>query len=286
MSKPNITTESRTCKNPKCRKKYVAEVVHLLGVRIVRGSGYCPDCVQLIPKVPGEVEETTPERIARERREMRESSGISPKFMTEDFSTFEQDSQPKAFKKCWEFAESFPLTEPQGKQSLVLYSEHSWGVGKTHLVCAIGHRILDRWKGERIGRRLVLFISEPDLYMRIQSTYGYSPEEKSRHENEADIIRQLTSASLLIIDDVGKRQVTDKENKFVRRIMFAVIDGRYKAMLPLVLTANLNPDGLKTYLGGGEDEASFDRLAEMCGGRSGRGVKFFQMEGSSFRRRK
>lgn len=284
MSKPVITTESRVCKNPKCRKEYVAEVVHLLGVRIVRGSGYCPDCVQLIPKVPEEVKETTPERIARGRREMRESSGIPPKFMAEDFSTFEQDSQPKAFKKCLEFAESFPLVEPQGKQSLVLYSEHSWGVGKTHLACAIGHRILDRWKGERIGRRLVLFVSEPDLYVRIQSTYGsFSRDERPNHENESDIIRQLTGASLLIIDDVGKRRVQDL--RFVQRIMFSIIDGRYKAMLPLVLTANLSPDGLKSYLGGGEDEASFDRLTEMCGGRSGKGVKFFQLEGPSYRRK-
>ena len=244
--------------------------------------GYCPDCRKKYkPSEP--VEETAPERVARQRRMMRLSCGIPPKFMTEDFSTFEMGRQDKAFKKCWEYAEDFPITIPQGYHSLVLYSDHSWGVGKTHLACSIGHRILDRWQGERVGRSLVLFVSEPDIYTRIQATYGHPLEERYRQETEADIIRQFTSAGLLIIDDVGKRQVADP--RFVQRTMFSIIDGRYKAMLPVVLTANLNQGQLKSYLGGGEDEASFDRLTEMCGGRSGKGVKFFQLEGESYRRR-
>ena len=113
----------------------------------------------------------------------------------------------KPLRSAGTMPRAFLSAIPQGYHSLVLYSDHSWGVGKTHLACSIGHRILDRWQGERVGRSLVLFVSEPDIYTRIQATYGHPLEERYRHETEADIIRQLTSASLLIIDDVGKRRV-------------------------------------------------------------------------------
>ena len=202
--------------------------------------------------------------------------------MNEDFFTFKKGKQDKAFQKCWNYAENFPLAAPQGYPSLVLFSERSWGVGKTHLVCALGHRLLDRWKGEKIGRPIIKFISEPDLYLQIQATYNYSPEDRLHRESEASIIQSLLQPCLLIIDDVGKRKVQD--GRFVQRIMFAIIDGRYKAMLPIVLTANLGQNGLKAYLGGGEDEASFDRLIEMCGGKSGKAIKFFRLEGPSYRR--
>jgi DNA replication protein DnaC len=286
MTQPDIRKELRTCKNSECKKEYEASIMNLLGARIVRGGGYCPDCAKKLFEREEAMEKgiITPEEINRQRRLWRLRCGIPPKFANEDFSTFEKDRQPKAFKKCWDYAENYPLGAPQSYPSLVLFSEHSWGVGKTHLVCSIAHRILDRWNGERINCP-VLFISEPDLYMRIQATYNYSLEEKYSKEDESDIISHLTSAGLLILDDVGKRRVHDP--RFVQRIMFSVIDGRYKAMLPIVLTANLNPEQLKVYLGGGEkDEASFDRLLEMTGGMVRPGViRFLKLEGDSFRRK-
>ena len=66
----------------------------------------------------------------------------------------------------------------------------------------------------------------------------------------------------------------------MQRVLFSIIDGRYKAMRPMVVTANLSPEGLKLYLGGGGDEASFDRLWEMVKG------KFIKIEGESYRRMK
>ena len=146
MGKPNITYEKRTCLH--CGKEYEAEITNLFGVKICLQGRYCPECTFKLVVIPTEEPEETPaEWLARTRRQMREYSGIPSRFMGEDFSTFKKGRQDKAFQKCWNYAENFPLMAPQGYPSLVLFSEHSWGVGKTHLACAIGHRLLDQWKG-------------------------------------------------------------------------------------------------------------------------------------------
>lgn len=274
----DIAKEPRVCKNPDCKREYEAHILTILGTRIIFGWGYCPECAKKVLEEEEAREESMKlEKIAHQRRRWRLTCGIPPKFMTEEFGTFDKERQLKAYEKCLGYANNYPLTNPRGYSSLLLFSEHSWGVGKTHLVCSIAHHILGRWTGEDTGCP-VLFISEPDLYMRITATYNYSLEEKSYRESETDIIKQLTAVGLLILDDVGKRRVTDP--RFVQRIMFSIIDGRYKAILPMVLTANLDPERLRVYLGGGqEDEATFDRLLEMTGG------KFLEIEGESYRRK-
>jgi len=168
---------------------------------------------------------------------------------------------------------------------MVMFSEASWGVGKTHLAGAIAHRILDRWQGDPFMCP-VLFVSEPDILLQITATYNFNLEEKQTRESESDIINRLIAVPLLIIDDVGKRKVSDL--RFVQRIHFSIIDGRYKKLKPIVLTANLDSEGLGRYLGGinpaeartdGVDEATLDRLIEMCGG------QFDKMDGKSYRRK-
>ena len=265
--------ERRVCKDPECKKEYDATVCQLMGVKIVMGDGWCPECNESFWKKKKAEEKLKLDASNNHTRRLwRLRCGIPPKFQNEDFSTFIILRQPKAFKVCWDYAENYPLLKPRGYKSLVLFSEQSWGVGKTHLSCSIGHRILDRWNGEDINCP-VLFVSEPDLYLRLQATYQ---DRGIAKETEADIIKQLVGVDLLIMDDIGKRRVVDP--KFVQRIMFAVIDGRYKTMRPMVLTANLSPDGLGEYLGGGrQDEASIDRLVEMSG------KHFDKMEGKSYR---
>jgi len=294
MTKPKITKEKRTCKNPACRKEYEAEVVHLLNTNLIRGDGFCPECAKKeYETIEAKEQAKSLEAINHQRLEWRKTCGIPLKFMNEDFSTF-KDKRPdmetnleKAYKMCWEYAEKYPISDPWGYHSLLLFSDHSWGVGKTHLASAIPHRILDQWNGERFVCP-VRFISEPDIYTMIQATYNYSQEEKQYRQSEADIIKELTRVPLLVIDDIGKRRVQDP--RFVQRTMFSIIDGRYKALLPMVLTANLSPERLAEYLGGGqlkdkrfsdkpgiEDMASFDRLMEMCRGR------FLRIDGKSYR---
>jgi len=213
--------------------------------------------------------------VARIKRQRRESSGIPPKFMYSDFSSFEKGWQDKALKLCVAYAEDFPVDRyPRGYQSLYFWSTESWGTGKTHLASAICHRIYDRWDGTgNKGCPRIIFLSEPELFRRIQATYSFTREESQVRESEDDIIKGIIGADLVVLDDVGKEKRLKPE--FVQRTLFSLIDGRYKAELPLIITANLDPAGLKEHL----ESASFDRVWEMVEGKS------IHMDGKSFRRK-
>lgn len=273
--KETIPTEHRVCINPECKAEYDAKILSVMGITMVLGQGKCPVCAKRIYDAEIAREQAV---ISSTRRKWRNECGITSKFMNKDFSNFDKKRQPEAYKICADYAEKYPLAKPSGYHSLLLFSQKSWGVGKTHLACSIGHRILDRWNGEAMSCP-VRFISEPEIFTQIQATYNFSPEEKRYRESESDIINSLIRARLLIIDDVGKRRVQDP--KFVQRVLFAIIDGRYKRERPMVITANLTTEKLKVYLGGGiGDEASYDRLFEMIGG------KAYKIEGESYRKLK
>ncbi len=224
-------------------------------------------------------------RLRDIREQWRRECGITARYTDVRFETW-QSGRPgnvdSIYKKCLAYADTFPLVRPQGYHSLVITiaetapkqfkdNPRSWGVGKTHLVNAIAHRILDRSQGE-IYRCPVHVTTEPDLFRRIQTTYN------GGRENEEAIINQLVRVPLLILDDIGKEERRDMT--FVQRILFAVINGRYNNLLPVVLTTNKTQKELRQYLGGeGSNEAAFDRLAEMCGG------EFAGIKGESYRRR-
>jgi len=268
-----VVEKQRNC--DQCGNEYEPKYYDVLGTHLLAGRGRCPDCAQ--KKYDEEVAKETAAlqaSIIETRRRHRELSGIPFKFMNQDFSSFEKGWQDEAFDKCWKYAEAFPVeARPIGYPSLYIYSEKSWGVGKTHLTCAIAHRILDRWKGGERGCPRLIFVSEPDLFRQIQATYSFNQEEKRMRESEDDIIKRLTYCDLLELDDVGKERRQDP--RFVQRTLFAIIDGRYKLGLPMILTANLVPSQLRAHL----EEATFDRFSEMSG------RDWVRMDGNSYWRK-
>lgn len=272
-------TETRQCRE--CGKDYEPQYLHVLNTKILRGGGLCPKCADKAYD-----DELAKEKAAQaamimgDRRKHRVECGIPFKFMNRDFSNFEKGWQDTAFNKCWKYANDFPTDKrPTGVPSLYLYSVGTKdntggnGTGKTHITCAIAHRVFDNWKGEERGCPRIIFVSEPDLFRSIQATYSFDQEERRMRESEDDIIKKLTYCDLLLLDDVGKERRQDP--RFIQRTLFAIIDGRYKAELPIILTANLDADGLKAHL----EEASFDRFAEMIKG------KRINMSGKSYRRK-
>lgn len=275
--KLNNNTEITRRKCLGCGEEFDSRTFIVMGIRMNFDQGFCPAC-----RDKKAAEYQAREEVARlaanakKRHEWRYGCGIAMKFMKEAFATFDSERQPRAYKKCVDYAHGFPLERTQGYPSLLLFSPGVWGVGKTHLVCSIAHCILDRWDGEEIGCP-VLFITEPDLFRRIQATYNIRVEERAWHETEDDVFNHVTNAPLLILDDIGKEERADP--RFVQRVLFAIIDGRYRLELPMVLTTNLAPEKLSAHLGGERgNEASYGRIVEMCKG------KFIKMDGEDYRR--
>lgn len=213
--------------------------------------------------------------ISRRRRHFRLTCGIPKRYMNEEFGTFDKTVQPDAYKKCLEYAEKFKSGK-SGLDSLIMSSPGINGTGKTHLVCAIAHNILNDWKGKP-ERCPVHFVAEPDMFARIRATYNKKDFlDAVMSENEQDVINYYKTVPLLIVDDVAKEEVGDP--RFVQRIWFRIVNGRYNNLLPIVITANKTINELRRHFSGGTgNNAMADRLIEMTGG------KFVLLKGSSYR---
>jgi len=271
-----VRIDKRLCKE--CGVEYDYKIYDIMGTSIASGVPYCPGCRL---KKEEEEEARRQAQIAHKRKLWRDNCGIPPKFMNQEFGTLDLDRPVQglklAYKRCLAYAEKYPLDDSYlGYPSLIIFSENSWGVGKTHLACAIAHKILNRWNGEDI-RCPVRYISEPELFDRIYGSFNYTKEERDYMPSKSKIIEDVIKARLLIIDDIGKRKPQDM--RFVQETLYLIINGRYDAKRPIVITSNLSPKKLEKYLGGGHDSASFDRLMEMCQG------KALKLEGESYRRK-
>ena len=270
-----IETQKRDCLG--CGQGYEAHIGKVMGVNILFGQGYCQECCQ---KREGEEEQKETAAKAKEisikREQWRKECGIPLRFAQSRFEGFDQKvggNIIKIWRQCQKYADEFSLEVPQRCGSLVLYSPRVWGIGKTYLACSIAHAILDKWEGQTAWCP-VWFISEPQLFLRIRATYNKRNAEYA--ETEDDIYRKLIRVPLLVVDDVGKEEVSDP--RFVQRVLFALIDGRYQNMLPMVITTNLDSDGLERHLGGDRNNcASMERLVEMTGN------VFWEITGSSYR---
>lgn len=280
-----MTNKLQVCSD--CGQEYEANVVVFVEKPRDLSAGRCLDCrAKRTIQLAREEQAIYDDRLSRTRRKWRRDSGIPKKFMNQKFGTFIQDrpgNVKSVYNKLLAYAKGFPIDyrgyvnrKDKAYPSLIVFSTQVWGIGKSHLAAAICHHILNRWQGETWVRP-VHFVSEPELLLNIQATYNYNNEERQCRESESDILNELIARPLLVIDDIGKRR--QKDLSFVQRILFAVIDGRYKNLRPVVITTNLNPDELEKYFSGGaKDEAIMDRLVEMTG------KSFIEMTGESYRR--
>ncbi|MFU8796717.1 MAG: ATP-binding protein [Dehalococcoidia bacterium] len=104
------------------------------------------------------------------------------------------------------------------------------GCGKTHLAAAIGnHR---RAQGEA-----VFFVVVPDLLDRLRSSFG--PESKIPYDRFLERIREIP---LLILDDFGEQSATP----WAQEKLYQLINYRYNARLPMVVTTCLSLDEIET----------------------------------------
>jgi len=117
------------------------------------------------------------------------------------------------------------------------------GTGKGHLCAGILNQIIrNGYSG--------LFTKMPRLLREIKDTYSRYSET-----SQSEIINQTVRVDLLIVDEVGVQFGTETE----RMIIYEILDQRYEAMLPVILTTNCTElKALENCLG----ERVIDRLYE------------------------
>lgn len=121
-----------------------------------------------------------------------------------------------------------PVFRPHKKNWLIMHGHY--GNGKTLLAAS-----MVRYFSPSDS---TFFRVWPDYERRIRATYGKDKDgNPMSEETEADIIEELQKGAFVVIDDLDKRKATD----FTRGVLYSVLNYRYNAELPTVLTFNYGP---------------------------------------------
>ncbi len=109
--------------------------------------------------------------------------------------------------------------EPEGW--LVIHG--SSGAGKTHVAAAIANRCIERGQP-------ALFVVVPDLLDHLRA--AYKPDSELAYDV---LLEQVRTAPVLILDDLGTQSTTP----WAQEKLFQILNHRYNAQLPTVVTTNL-----------------------------------------------
>lgn len=178
-------------------------------------------------------------RVLREQIERNRRAGF-PEVQMQQW-TFEKDDRANAKISdiCQRYVENFPKMKAKSKGLMFL---GGFGTGKTFLAACIANALLDEGFS-------VLMTSFPRL---INTIHGM-------REGKQEYIDSLNKYSLLIIDDLG----VERQSEYVAEIVQNIIDSRYRAGLPVVITTNLSPKDFSET----QDIAKsrlYSRISEMC----------------------
>jgi DNA replication protein DnaC len=185
------------------------------------------------------------EEEERERREFFERVmrmkrvGFPEKAMAEWTFANDDGSNPKLTNAMKNFVEHFQTFKEQGK-GLLLFG--NVGTGKTYLAACVAN--------ELISKGIPCLVTN---FARI------SNEVQGMFEGKQQYYDNLNTFPLLVIDDLS----AERKTEYMQEIVFNVIDARYRANLPLIVTTNLTREELM-HPANLTHQRIFSRLFEMC----------------------
>lgn len=148
-------------------------------------------------------------------------------------------SNAKNHGLCKRYAEKFDIMVEKN-QGLLFYGDV--GTGKTFAAACIANHLIER----RIPVVMTSFVKLLDSM-------------QSFRDEDSVLIDRLNRAKLLIIDDLGAERGTD----FALEKVYNIVDSRYRARLPLILTTNLSLSEMKN-AADIRYTRIYDRIFEIC----------------------
>ena len=155
--------------------------------------------------------------------------------------TFENadDKNPKLINVMKNYVDKFDIFREQGK-GLLLFG--GVGCGKTYAAACVANALIDQ------GIPVLM-----TNFARIANTV------QGLFNGKQEYYDSLNRFPLLILDDLA----AERKTEYMSEIVYNIIDARYRAKLPLIITTNLTSDEIKNP----NDIAyarTFSRLLEMC----------------------
>lgn len=184
-----------------------------------RGNMYVQFCICSCEakRIEAEREAFKKQQLKIEINRLKASSGMTRQQFSEwhfDKYSVTVDNE-KQFKLCRKYADNFSIMFNKN-QGLLFWG--GIGTGKTFSAVCIANALLDS------GISVVM----TSFAKLLGTSKGFGIDE--------DMITELNRAKLLIIDDLGAERNTD----FALEKMYSIIDSRYSAGLPMILTTNLD----------------------------------------------
>lgn len=208
--------------------------VNILGIE---KTPYCL-CKCEVEKREREEAEIKRRELARKVSEYRRMG--FPESMMQEWTFDNSDgTNDKIMGAARRYALNFDDFRKQGK-GLLLFG--TVGTGKTYAAACIANALIDR------GIPVLM-----TNFARIANTVGGMWEGKQEYYDS------LNKFPLLILDDLA----AERKTEYMSEIVFNVIDARYRAGLPLIITTNLTAEELK-HPSDISYQRTFSRLLEMC----------------------
>lgn len=155
--------------------------------------------------------------------------------------TFDRDDgkgDPQLVQAARLYAEQFPQHLRDG-MGLLYYG--GVGTGKTFLAACIANAVLAQ--GYKV--KMTNFATVADEMWAVEDKAGY--------------IADLAKYPLLILDDLG----VERKSEYMQEMVYKVVNARYVAGNPVIVTTNLTPDELTKTADMGY-QRTYDRLLEKC----------------------
>lgn len=184
-----------------------------------------------------EKQEREREEKARKAVKLREAAFSEREMETWTFAN-DDNTNERLTKAMQAYVDKFSQFVREGK-GLLLYG--STGTGKTYAACEIANALLDKCYP-------VLVTNFARVLNELQGTF-----EKQSY------IDSFNKYALLVIDDLG----IERDTAFAMEQVYNIIDSRYRAGLPMIITTNLTIDKIKnpeTI----EHRRVYERILERC----------------------
>lgn len=155
--------------------------------------------------------------------------------------TFDNDDggNPKMTNAMKNYVENFETFREEGK-GLLLFG--SVGTGKTYLAACVANALINK--------------GVPCL---VTNFARIANEVQGKFDGKQQYYDNLNSFPLLVIDDLS----AERKTEYMQEIVFNVIDSRYRANLPIIVTTNLTREELMRPADI-TNQRIFSRLFEMC----------------------